>query len=136
MAKPYRVFLSHGGDDTYVVKHALMPQVESTGATVFLDAGTIDYGDDFRALLLDELASFDELLVLLTKSSLGRPWVIAEIGAALIRKKRIVAIRYGPSESELQKLGVLSLLGANTLLRLDDFDSYVTQLAARVQAHV
>jgi TIR domain-containing protein len=136
MSKPYRVFFSHGSDDTYVVKHALKPQVESTGAAVFLDSGAIDYGDDFRALLLAELSGFDELLVLLTKSSLRRPWVTAEIGAALIRRKRVVAIRYGPTEAELQELGVLSLLGANNLLRLDDFDAYVSQLAARVKAHV
>jgi hypothetical protein len=129
---PYRIFFSHGGDDTFIVKEFLKPKVESSGANVFLDAGRIEYGADFRETILYELLHCDELLVLLTPSSLRRPWVIAEIGATLIRSKRVVAIRYGPSENELQELGVLSLLGTHSLLRMEDFDEYVRQLTRRV----
>jgi len=129
---PYRLFFSHGGDDTFIVKEFLKPMVESSGANVFLDAGRLDYGDDFRETIFVELAQADELLVLLTPSSIRRPWVIAEIGAMLVRGKRVVALRYGPSESELQELGILSLLGTKTLLRMDDFDNYVVQLKRRV----
>ena len=128
----YRLFFSHGGDDTFVVKEFLKPKVETSGASVFLDAGRLEYGDDFRHTILEELAGADELLVLLTPSSIKRPWVIAEIGATLVRGKRIVAVRYGPSEVELQELGILSLLGTKTLLRMEDFDEYVVQLARRV----
>jgi hypothetical protein len=129
----YQVFFSHGGDDTYVVEQFLKPKVEQSGAAVFLDAGAITYGEDFRQTIISELAQCDELLVLFTKSSLRRPWVLAEVGATLIRDKRIVAIRYGPSESELQESGVLSLLGTNHLLQLDEFDDYVLQLTSRVE---
>jgi hypothetical protein len=75
------------------------------------------------------------LLVLFTRSSLLRPWVLAEVGATLIRRKRIVAVTYGATEAELHELGVLSLLDTRMLLRLEDFDDYVTQLNARVKAH-
>lgn len=132
---PYRLFISHGGDDTFIVKEFLKPKVESTGASVFLDAGRLEYGDDFRDVILAELAAADELLVLLTPSSIRRPWVAAEIGAALVRSKRIVAMRYGPSEVELQELGLLSLIGTTTLLRLDDFDEYVSQLKRRTNGN-
>lgn len=128
----YRIFFSHGGDDTFIVKEFLRPKVESSGASVFLDAGRIEYGDDFREVIFQELSRCDELLVLLTPSSLQRPWVIAEIGAILVRGKRVVAIRYGPTENELQNLGVLSLLGTKSLLRMEDFDGYVKQLKRRV----
>lgn len=128
----YRVFISHGGDDTFVVKELLRPKVESSGATVFVDAGTIDYGDDFRDLIFRELSLCDELLVLLTHSSLRRPWVLAEVGAVLVRSKRVVAVRYGPTELDLQETGFLSLLGTRSLLRLDDFDEYLKQLHRRV----
>jgi hypothetical protein len=133
--KSYRVFFSHGGDDTYVVEHFLKPKVESSGALVFLDAGKIQYGDDFRQMILAELATCEELLVLFTRSSLRRPWVLAEVGATIIRSKRIVAITYGPTESELQELGILSLLGEKSMLKLEDFDNYVRQQEARVKAH-
>lgn len=133
--RAYRLFFSHGGDDTYVVEHFLKPKVESSGAKVFLDAGQIQYGDDFRQMILEELSQCEELLVLFTRSSLRRPWVLAEIGATLIRSKRIVAITYGPTEAELQKLGVFSLLGTKSLLKIEDFDNYINQLYARVKAH-
>jgi len=129
---PYRLFFSHGGDDTFIVKEFLKPKVESSGANVFLDAGRLDYGDDFRETIFIELAQAEELLVLLTPSSIRRPWVVAEIGAMLVRGKRVVAVRYGPTESELQELGILSLLGTKTLLRMEDFDEYVAQLRRRV----
>ena len=132
LSKPYRLFFSHGGDDTFIVKEFLRPKVESSGAEVFLDAGRVDYGDDFRETIFFELTRSDELLVLLTPSSIRRPWVTAEIGAMLVREKRVVAVRYGPSESELQELGILSLLGAKTLLRMEDLDEYVIQLGRRV----
>lgn len=133
MKTKYRVFISHGGDDTYMVRHLLLPKVQSAGADAFLDCGAIQYGEDFRETILNELGACDELLVILTKSSILRPWVLAEIGATLIRGKRVIAVRYGPSESELQSLGVLSLLGTNSLLHLSDFDEYVSQLTSRVE---
>jgi hypothetical protein len=128
----YRLFLSHGGEDTFIVKEFLCPKVESSGATVFLDAGRLAYGDDFRETILQELARADEILVLLTPSSIKRPWVFAEIGAMLVRGKRVVAVRYGPTEAELQELGILPLLGTRTLLRMEDLEEYVGQLAHRV----
>jgi hypothetical protein len=131
----YRIFFSHGGEDTYIVEHFLKPKVEKSGALVFVDAGKIEYGENFRETILDELEKFDELLVLFTKSSLKRPWVFAEVGAAIIRRKRIVAIVYGPTEEELRDIGILSLLGEIKLLKLDDFDRYVDQLSQRVREH-
>jgi hypothetical protein len=128
----YRLFFSHGGDDTFIVREFLRPKVESSGATVFLDAGRLAYGDDFRETILRELSLADEILVLLTPSSIRRPWVFAEIGAMLVRGKRVVAVRYGPSEAELEELGVLPLLGTKTLLRMEDLDEYVLQLTQRV----
>ena len=123
--RPYRLFFSHGGDDKYIVKKLLVPLAAGSGATVFLDNGEISYGDDFRLRLLEELKRCEELLVLFTRSALIRPWVLAEVGATLIRTKRIVCITYGPTERELQELGILSLIGPTSLLAIDDFDNYL-----------
>jgi len=132
-AEPYRVFFSHGGEDTYIVKGFLKPKIEESGASVFLDAGEIKYGDDFRKTVLDELASCDELVVLLSRSSIGRAWVCAEIGAAVIRRVRVVVVLYGVAEQELMPTGFLSLLGTNKLLVMANFDTYVLELKARVE---
>jgi hypothetical protein len=133
--RPYRLFFSHGGDDTFIVKEFLKPMVEKTGATVFLDAGRIQYGDDFREQILAELRRCDELLVFFTPSSLRRPWVLAEVGASLIRERRIVAVIYGPTERDLHDLGILSLLGPSSILKLEDFNKYLEELQGRIEAH-
>ncbi|MBN9517692.1 hypothetical protein J0H58_04095 [bacterium] len=73
MSGKYRVFFSHGSEDAYIAGLFLKPKVESSGAGVFLDSGATQYGEDFRKVILDELTTCDELLVLLTKSSLLRP---------------------------------------------------------------
>ena len=131
----YRVFFSHGGDDTFIVREFLCPKVESSGATVFLDAGRLAFGDDFRETILRELARADEMLVLLTHSSIRRPWVFAEIGAMLVRGKRVVAVRYGPKDADLHEVGVLPLLGTKTLLEMEDLNEYVAQLKIRVSGY-
>lgn len=135
MGVPYRVFFSHAGEDKYVVDDWLKPKVEATGAYVFLDIREIQYGDNFRETIFSELRQCDELLVLLTKSALRRPWIFAEIGAAIMGDKRIVAVRYGVLETELQESGVMSLIGSTNLLQLkgNDFEEYVSQLKLRVE---
>ena len=133
MPEPYRVFFSHGGGDTFIVDRFLKPTVEASGARVFVDAGHIRYGDDFRETVLEELEQCDELLVLLTPSSIERPWVFAEIGAALVRGVRVVVVQYGVTEEKLQAQGILSLLGSNKLLVMENIETYVTELKARVE---
>jgi hypothetical protein len=128
----YRLFLSHGSEDNFIVQHFLKPKLESSGAEVFVDTGRLEYGDDFRTTILQALGQCDELLVLLTPTSVRRAWVTAEIGAALVRTKRVVAVRYGPSEADLHDLGILSLLGNTALLVMEDFDRYIEQLQRRV----
>src|SRR5262245_36753161 len=119
LSNRYRVFFSHGGDDTYVVQ-LLKPKIEGSGARVFVDAGEIEYGDKFREIIIEELKKCDELLVLFTPSSLKRPWVFAEVGATLIRQKRIVAVLYGLRAKKLQELGILSLLDQYKILDMNE----------------
>src|SRR4051794_34265321 len=106
----YRVFFSHGGEDAFVAKTYLKRTIEESGALVFVDAGEIRYGDDFRKIVLEELERCDELVVLLTPTSIGRAWVFAEIGAALIRGVRVVVLQYGVNERQLWETGILSIL--------------------------
>ena len=129
----YRVFFSHGGEDTYIVNDFFGPKIRASGADVFVDEGEVAYGDDFRERVFRELSICDELLVLLTPSSVKRPWVFAELGAIALRGVHLAAIRYGVSEEELRALGVLSILGTRRLLVPAECDKYVEQLRARVQ---
>ena len=131
----YRLFLSHGSADAYIVDQLIEPKLAASGADVFTDRGGIDYGEDFRKTLFSELERMHELVVFLTKSSIQRPWVAAEIGVAAVRNRRVIPVLYGTNASELQQLGILSLLGSVMPLELDDLDDYVVELTNRVAAN-
>lgn len=129
---PYNLFISHGSEDTYLVERLLVPALVPTGASIFVDSGAIEIGQDFRTKIFESLRNTNELLVLLTVSALERPWVFAEIGMCAVSEKAIVAIRYGPTEAQLQELGVTSLLGHVKPITLDELDTYAEQLTIRV----
>ena len=103
---PYRVFFTHGSADNHFVKKYLEPDVAKSGANVFVDVIGVNYGDDFRDTIISELQSCHELIVLLTPTSIQRPWVFAEIGACVIRPEiRIIPINYGVDENDATKHG-------------------------------
>jgi hypothetical protein len=127
----YRVFVSHGGGDGFIVRH-VAPEIEQAGAICFLDKGQIKYGDDFRRRIFEELYACNELLILLTPSSINRPWIFAELGVAISRGIRTVAVVYSLDEAELQAKGIMSLIGTNHYVELDAIGLYYEELRARV----
>jgi hypothetical protein len=127
----YRVFVSHGGADNFIIKH-VAPEIEATGATVFIDKGEIKYGDDFRERIFRELLACNELLILLTPTSVQRPWIFAELGVAISRGIRVVTVVYGVPEIDLQSKGILSLIGTNHYVELNSIEAYYEELRARV----
>lgn len=89
----YRVFVSHGGEDTWVASQIALG-IEQAGATAFLDRRDIAAGDNFKRRIHEEIPKCNELLALFTPWSRRRAWVRHEIGMADILKKRIVCIFY------------------------------------------
>lgn len=85
----YRVFVSHGGDDSWVAGQ-IARRIEDCGADAFLDTRDIAAGDNFKARIHEEIPKCDELLALFTPWSRRRAWVRHEIGMADVLKKRIV----------------------------------------------
>jgi len=130
----YRVFLSHGGGDSFIVKH-ITPELEATGASVFVDKGEIKYGDNFRKRIFDELAVCDELLIIVTPTSVHRPWIFAELGVAISRQVRIVMVIYGVPEAELHSKGILSLVGHHHYVELSYIESYYEELRVRIEGN-
>lgn len=127
----YRVFLSHRKHDRLFAEESLKPRIEAAGASVFLDADEIAYGENFRASILNELKLCDEMLVLLTSSAVTRPWVMAEIGAMMLQDKTVNAVQYGPTAMQLQELGILSMLGTINLVAATKDE--MEQLRTRVE---
>lgn len=126
----YRVFISHGSSDRWIAEQ-IREKLRSSEIHAFLDEADIRIGDDFRAIILDEIRGCHEVLALLTPSSLSRAWVFAEIGAAAMAQKRVVAIWYGLTMEELHERGIVSLIGDIALTDLNDLDAYVDAVISR-----
>jgi hypothetical protein len=127
------VFVSHSSQDTWVARQ-IAREIENSGAKPFLDEAEVDAGADFEEDILDFLERAHELVVLLTPWALDRPYVWAELGAAWGRRIPIVALLLGITPSELQKRpGTPVFLKKRDLLQLNEVETYLEQLKARVQ---
>jgi hypothetical protein len=131
----YRVFISYGTGDGFLVRELVAKRLTDAGAEVFIDSLRVEFGDRLPDEIFIELQNSNELCLLLTPTSLLRPWVFAELGAAILRNIRIVPIMYGVTEADLQAKGIASLLGSRRYLVLDELDSYARQLKARIARH-
>jgi hypothetical protein len=126
------VFISHSGQDTWVAKQ-IAREVAACGATPFLDEADVDAGAEFEDAILEFLSKAHELVVLLTPWALDRPYIWAEIGAAWGRRIPIVAILHGMIPHELQsRPGIPVLIKKRDLISLNDVETYLGQLRARV----
>ena len=126
------VFVSHSGPDTWIAKQ-IAREIESRGATPFLDEAHVEAGADFEEEIRNFLERAHELVVLLTPWALDRPYVWAEIGAAWVRRIPIVALLLGLTPAELQtRPGIPLLLKKRDHSQLNEVEVYLDQLAARL----
>jgi hypothetical protein len=132
-AKERFIFISHSSADTWVAKQ-IAREIKAQGGTPFLDEAQVDVGADFEEDILQFLERAHELVVLLTPWALERPYVWAEIGAAWGRRIPIIALLLGITPTELQaRANIPVLLKKRDLLQLNEIDTYLQQLRARIE---
>jgi len=127
----YLVFLSHASEDLWVarqMKRLIEERIGEMGGTVFLDESNILKGDYFVDIIVDAIERSTELVVLITPESIQKEWVMAEIGAALSQRMRIVGVIHKVSFDEIP-----DLLAQRKAVSLNDFDEYLSELEARVR---
>jgi hypothetical protein len=131
----YRVFVSHGWHDRWLARQMARAIEVDGGARSFVDIFDVKKGDRIESVIQAELPKCHELVVLLTPWSVRRNWVWTEVGAAWGLSKRVVAVLYGLSISDVEKeYGGMAALAPTNCLELDQFDSYVEELKYRVEA--
>lgn len=123
---PYRVFVSHATADKWIARTICEKIDAIPGVVTFRDDRDIAGGDTIRDVLLEELEQADEVLVLLTPTSVGRQWVIAEAAVGWALRKRIVPICYNATVDQI------AILSGQRAFLLNDFDSYLADLRERV----
>ncbi|MBI3465379.1 MAG: toll/interleukin-1 receptor domain-containing protein [Planctomycetes bacterium] len=103
-SRRYQVFISYGSKDRWIADR-LAQSIESLGARVFLDEKEIEGGESISDRLRDAIIDSEEFVVLYTPDSASRPWVLLELGAAWGHRKRITAILYHASPTDLSDMG-------------------------------
>ena len=130
----YEVFLSHATQDSWIAGQ-MAALIRGVGGTTFLAEHDIPKGHpNFKNLIQEHLEASQELVALLTPSSVMRSWVWIEIGAAWISKKSILAVFYGMTLDDLDKSGQgKAILEVTNVIALDgEFDIYVDELSGRI----
>jgi hypothetical protein len=75
----YQVFVSHATADKWIAK-VICEKIEDTGATTFRDDRDIAAGDDIPEEIQRQLKRSQEIVVLFTPQSIGRVWILLEVG--------------------------------------------------------
>jgi len=133
----YKVFVSHGNHD-YWLAGQISKEIRRVGATPFLDETNIPKGSpDFKKIIREQISDSRELIALFTPWSAIRSWVWIEMGAAWNREIPILAVFYGMEANDLDKTGQgKAILEDINIISLNEFDTYVRQLGARIdEAH-
>src|SRR5438477_12076232 len=105
LARPYQVFVSHATADKWLAT-TLCEKIEKTGATTFRDDRDIHGGDDIPEEIRRQIKQSKEIVVLLTPESVGRQWVILDVGAVWGWSKRIrvILVMYHISADPIQDM--------------------------------
>jgi len=125
-----RVFLSYASEDRAIAER-LATDMRTAGVDVFFAEWEIRPGDSIRAKIDQGLSDCTHFVVLLTISSIGKPWVNAEIDAGFVRRVedscRFIPLRLGLSPNQLPPL--LRGLHSPTL---DDYDRELRSLLGQI----
>lgn len=126
------VFISHGGEDTWVAQK-IANDVSELGGRSFLDRANVEIGAEFEDRIRDFLDRTHELIVLFTPWSLDRPYVWMEIGIAWGRNIPVVVVLHGITPDEfLNRPTTPVFLKKHIVIRLNDIQNYLDQLRGRV----
>jgi hypothetical protein len=131
-APRYLVFISHAHHDRWIAQQmARLIQTKGRryGVEVFLDVKDIEGGDSIPEAVIQNIRECRELVVLLTRNSIDRPWVLTEVGAAWGLGKRIVAIIDKVTPQEMPPI-----ITPHLAIDLNDFDAYLAQLVRRARS--
>jgi len=125
----YQIFISHATADKWIAK-VICEKIEEIGASTFRDDRDINGGDDIPDEIRQQIKRSREMIVLLTPESVGREWVLLEVGAAWGWRKNfpIVAIR-----NHIEIDPIPDIIKSKKAITLDDFGNYLTEIAKKVE---
>jgi hypothetical protein len=102
VSKP-SAFLSHASEDKASFAEPLGRELASLGIRPWLDQWEIHPGDSLPMKLFDDgVHVVDAVIVIVSRYSIGKPWVRAELDAAVVRRvqdgMRLIPVRLDEAE--------------------------------------
>jgi len=125
--KAYRVFVSHSSEDRWICE-MIREKVEGQGIAVWLDAFDLPGGANVKERVKKGIRDSDECLILLSPASRHSDWVKHEAGLADGWDKWTILLFLHVSDAD-----VPDPLRDLKYLSINDFKSYLEQLAARAR---
>jgi TIR domain-containing protein len=129
--KEHLVFISHSSKDRWIAKQ-MAKEIEARGSkhgvTTFLDEKDIDGGDPIPEAIREHLKACSEFVVLMSRYSVSRTWVAAEIGGAWVLEKRITPIIDKVPPDEMP-----NVIANYRAYDLNRFDEYLTEMVDRAR---
>ena len=95
------IFVSFAWDDKYIACK-IKDDLEALGAEVFLADHSLETGDDIDQEIRGALEAADELVAIISPTTLTSTWVVGEISIARFRNIRFVPILNHVSPNELK----------------------------------
>lgn len=126
MAGPPKAFLSYGWEDRELAEK-IAAALQGNGIDTWWAEWCIGAGDSLRQKIDEGLGDCTHFIVLLTPTSLSKPWVNQEMDAGLVRKIRNQC-KFIPLRHELQAEALPPLLSGMLSPDLSDFDGGMKQL--------
>lgn len=127
----YLVFISHSTKDRWIARqiaNLLEERGRKYGVKTFLDERDIAVGDSIPETIRENIQQCGEFVVLLSKNSIGRPWVLIEISAAWGHSKRIVAVIDKVTPEEMPEIML-----PYKAIDLNNLDEYIKQMLDRAK---
>jgi len=129
--KNYLVFISHSEKDRWIAKQMaslIEERGKECGVKTFLYEKDIAGGESIPESIRRNIQECREFLVLFSRYSIDRPWVLIEIGAAWVLGKRIIAIIDKVTPDEMP-----DIITPYKAMDLNNFDEYLKELINRVK---
>ncbi|MDF1814680.1 MAG: toll/interleukin-1 receptor domain-containing protein, partial [Verrucomicrobiales bacterium] len=124
------IFLSHSSKDKWAASR-IAKDLESIGASVFLDEKRLHTGEHLDDELSVHLEECDDFLILFSPWSIESHWVIWELGGAQNLGKPIIPILLYVDPEE-----VPGFVNRRLSRDISDIDSYYDEVASRISLEI
>src|SRR2546426_12736027 len=124
--RAYVVFVSHSTCDAWIARN-IGEKIRALGAKSWLDMKDLEGGEVLVDSILEGIKAADEAVFVISPKSIKSQWIMFEIGAARIQRKRVTPILNNVRYDAIRPLKDVKAMDLN------EIDDFLTQLRKRVE---